>query len=72
MRALRRRPQLGTPGLIGKIGVVRESLAPTGQIAIQGELWRAVAQGGAVEAGTTVRVVDVDGLTLKVVKAGGA
>ena len=72
VRALRRRSQLGTPGLIGQTGIVREPLAPAGQIAIHGELWRAVVEGGAVEVGTTVRVVDVDGLTLKVVKAGGA
>ena len=44
---------------------------PSGQVAIHGELWRAVADGDAVDAGTPVRVVEVDGLTLKVVKAGG-
>jgi membrane-bound serine protease (ClpP class) len=71
VRALRRRPQLGAPGLIGQVGVVREPLAPSGQVAIHGELWRAMAEGDAVDAGTPVRVVDVDGLTLKVVKASG-
>jgi membrane-bound serine protease (ClpP class) len=71
VRALRRRPQLGAPGLIGQVGVVREALAPSGQVAIHGELWRAMAEGDAVDAGTPVRVVDVDGLTLKVVKASG-
>jgi membrane-bound serine protease (ClpP class) len=71
MRALKRRPMLGAPGLIGQTGVAREALAPAGQVAIQGELWRAVAEGEAVEPGMTVRVVGVDGLTLKVVKNGG-
>jgi len=71
VRALWRRPQLGAPGLIGEVGVVREALAPSGQVAIHGELWRAVADGEAVDAGTSVRVIDVDGLTLKVVKAAG-
>ena len=70
VRALRRRPQLGAPGLIGQVGIAREALAPGGHVAIQGELWRAIAEGGAVDAGASVRVVDVDGLTLKVVKAG--
>jgi membrane-bound serine protease (ClpP class) len=69
MRALARRPVLGAPGLIGQTGIVREALAPMGQVAIQGELWRAVAEDGTVEAGAPVRVVDVEGLTLKVVKA---
>ena len=71
VRALWRRPQLGAPGLIGEVGVVREALAPSGQVAIHGELWRAVADVEAVDAGTSVRVIDVDGLTLKVVKAAG-
>jgi membrane-bound serine protease (ClpP class) len=70
MRALARRPMLGGASLIGQTGVAREPLAPTGQIAIQGELWRAVADGEAVDAGTTVLVTGVDGLTLKVVKTG--
>ncbi len=69
MRALARRPVLGAPGLIGQTGIAREALAPMGQVAIQGEIWRAVAEGGTVEAGAPVRVVDVEGLTLKVVKA---
>ena len=71
VRALRRRPQLGAPGLIGQVGIAREALAPGGHVAIQGELWRAVAQGEAVDAGASVQVVDVEGLTLKVVKASG-
>ena len=71
VRALRRRPQLGAPGLIGQVGIAREALAPGGHVAIQGELWRAVAQGESVDAGAPVQVVDVEGLTLKVVKASG-
>jgi len=71
VRALRSRPQLGAPGMIGQIGIAREPLAPGGHVAIQGELWNALAEGEAVDAGAAVRVVDVNGLTLKVVKAGG-
>ena len=70
LRALKRRPLLGGPGLIGEIGVAREPLTPQGQVAIHGELWRAVAEGAPVEEGGRVRVVGVDGLTLKVVKNG--
>jgi membrane-bound serine protease (ClpP class) len=75
VRALARRPMLGASGLIGAVGVARGRLAPEGQIAVQGELWRAVVDGDPVEDGTRVRVVAVHGLTLKVVKAaedGGA
>jgi membrane-bound serine protease (ClpP class) len=70
VRALARRPMLGASGLVGTLGVAREKLAPEGQVALHGEIWRAVAQGEPVDEGTTVRVVDVNGLTLTVVKAG--
>jgi membrane-bound serine protease (ClpP class) len=69
-RALSQRPLLGASGLIGQTGVARGRLAPEGQITVQGEIWRAVTEGEAVEEGMPVRVVDVHGLTLKVVKAG--
>ena len=74
-RALRRPPMMGVHGMIGATGVARGALAPEGQVHIGGELWRAVADGGHVEDGRSVRVVDVEGLTLKVVKlenSGGA
>jgi membrane-bound serine protease (ClpP class) len=70
MRAFARRPLLGVSGLVGETAVARGPLAPEGQVAMQGEIWRAVAEGGPVEDGAVVRVVDVQGLTLKVVKAG--
>ncbi|MGH7278079.1 MAG: NfeD family protein [Candidatus Rokuibacteriota bacterium] len=70
-RALGRRPLTGASGLIGQIGVAREPLEPSGQVMVQGELWRAVAEEGMVPQGTPVRIVDVQGLTLRVVKAGG-
>jgi membrane-bound serine protease (ClpP class) len=74
-RALRRPPMLGLGAMIGATGVARGALAPDGQVHVGGELWRAVAQGSPVEDGRSVRVVDVEGLTLKVVKledGGGA
>lgn len=69
VRAFARRPLLGVSGLIGQVGVARGGLAPAGQVAVQGELWNAVADE-PVEDGARVRVVDVKGLTLKVVKNG--
>jgi membrane-bound serine protease (ClpP class) len=75
VRALRRQPSLGAEGLVGAKGVARERLAPEGLVLVQGELWRAVAQGTPVESGEAVRVVSLNGLTLTVKKAddgGGA
>jgi membrane-bound serine protease (ClpP class) len=70
VRALGRRPMLGAPGLVGQVGVARSRLAPEGQVSVQGEIWRAVTVGEPIDDGASVRVVDVQGLTLKVVKAG--
>lgn len=70
VRALARRPLLGSSGLIGQTGVARGRLAPEGQVTVQGEIWRAVSEEGPVDEGASVRIVDVQGLTLKVVKAG--
>ncbi len=72
VRAFARRPLLGASGLVGETAVARGPLAPEGQVAVHGEIWRAVAEGGSVEDGAVVRVVDVQGLTLRVVKVGGA
>jgi membrane-bound serine protease (ClpP class) len=58
----------GHEELVGDVGEVREPLDPTGQIFIEGALWRArVADGESrVELGNRVRVTSVDGLTLVV------
>ena len=66
VRALYGRQLLGPSGFIGLRGTVRERVAPEGQVLVQGELWRAVAAGEALEVGAEVRVVGVDGLTLRV------
>ena len=75
VRALGRQPMLGASGLLGQVAVTRSRLAPEGQVRVQGEIWRAVADEGPIDEGVPVRIVDVQGLTLRVVKAsnpGGA
>ena len=69
VQALRRRQMLGPSGLVGQFGTVRERLAPEGQILVQGEIWRAITEGAALEPGARVRVLALDGLTLTVGKA---
>ena len=66
VKALRTRTVTGMEGLIGEVGVVRTRLTPRGQVFLRGELWTAEAEG-EVEAGESVRVTGVDGLTLRVV-----
>ena len=71
VRAFRRRPLLGVSGLIGQSGVARGALEPEGQVSVHGEIWRAVADRPLAD-GTRVTVVDVQGLTLKVVGSDAA
>jgi membrane-bound serine protease (ClpP class) len=68
VRALGRPSSTGAEGLVGKYATVRERLAPEGQVLVGGEIWRAVAAGEALEPGAQVRIVAVDGLTLRVAK----
>jgi membrane-bound serine protease (ClpP class) len=71
VRALQQKTTTGREGLIGDAAVVRHRLAPRGQVFVQGELWSAESEV-PVEPGETVRVVAVEGLTLKVVPVKGA
>jgi membrane protein implicated in regulation of membrane protease activity len=58
------------PGsMIGAQGIAKQQLAPSGYVRIHGELWRAerIGKGPPIEAGQTVRVEKMEGLTLFVV-----
>src|SRR5712691_3630098 len=68
IKALYRRPVTGATSMVGQLGVVRAALNPEGQVLVEGELWRAVAQDGPVAVGETVEVAEIEGLTLKVNK----
>ncbi|MBI4758278.1 MAG: nodulation protein NfeD [Chloroflexi bacterium] len=66
LRAQRRRVTTGREGLVGQVGVAKAALAPSGPILIDGELWEATSLSGRIEPGQRVRVIEVDGLRLKV------
>ena len=70
VRAMRRPQVTGAQGMVGRLAVARGELGPEGQVNVDGEIWRAVAEGGAIPAGEKVRVTAVDGLTLRVSRAG--
>ncbi len=68
----RRRARTGAEGLVGRVGVLRSSPAPLGQVFVGGELWRARPFPGeeeALQAGDPVVVERVSGLTLAVRRA---
>jgi membrane-bound serine protease (ClpP class) len=64
-RMRREKVQTGVENLVGATGEVTERLAPTGHIRVLGELWQA-RSSSELPAGSHVRVVAVDGLTLDV------
>ncbi|MFC1869271.1 nodulation protein NfeD [Thermodesulfobacteriota bacterium] len=64
-RAYRTKPKAGMEGMLGEVGVVRESIDPEGLIFVHGELWRAVS-AEKIESGEKVEVENAHGLVLKV------
>jgi membrane-bound serine protease (ClpP class) len=70
----RRQPNCGADGLVGQVGVVRRAVDPLGDVAVDGELWRArLAWATEAESppavGDYVVVDAVQGLTLLVRRA---
>lgn len=63
-RALRKKPVVGLPDMVGARGRVVSELAPEGTVRIKGELWDSKAEGRKIGAGTDVIVVGQDGLKL--------
>jgi membrane protein implicated in regulation of membrane protease activity len=57
----------GSEAMIGERAEVVEPCRPTGTVHLRGELWAARCEGGA-DAGDTVEVESVDGLTLVVAR----
>jgi membrane-bound serine protease (ClpP class) len=64
-RAQVSKPTTGSRGLIGEIAIVKQALAPEGKVFVHGELWNAKAKE-PIDAGTKVRVINVDRLVLEV------
>jgi len=63
-RALKRKPVVGLPGMVGSRGKTVSDLAPEGTVRIKGELWESRAEGRKINAGVRVTVVGQEGLKL--------
>src|SRR5579864_4143947 len=68
IRAQAQKVYTGREALLGAIGVTRSDLGPSGTVFVDGELWSAESENGAIPAGQRVRVVRVRGLHLVVRK----
>jgi membrane protein implicated in regulation of membrane protease activity len=60
--------KMGPETLVGAVAEVVTPCVPLGSVRLQGELWQARCDEGA-EAGDSVRVRELDGLTLVVERA---
>lgn len=65
LKARRNKVVTGEAGMIAEIGEARTAIAPRGKVFVHGEYWDAES-ATPIEAGARVRVVDVEGLVLKV------
>jgi membrane-bound serine protease (ClpP class) len=57
---------MGAHTLIGKVGVVTQTLCPRGVVQLESEEWSAETDGETVEAGQTVQVIEMRGVRLRV------
>lgn len=65
LSAHRLSPATGREGLVGQEGVTETGLAPDGKVFVRGEYWDAWCDE-PIKAGCRVRVLEVDGMRLKV------
>jgi membrane-bound serine protease (ClpP class) len=65
--ARRWKPKTGAEAMIGEEAEVVSACRPVGEVRVQGELWQARCDEGA-DAGDTVRIERLDGLTLVVTR----
>jgi membrane-bound serine protease (ClpP class) len=63
-RSQRMRVATGPEALIGLIGVARTGIGPQGVVRVHNEDWKAITDGGPIDAGQTVRVMRVEGVTV--------
>jgi membrane-bound serine protease (ClpP class) len=68
VRAQRRPIEVGAASLVGRVGEVRQRVAPHGQVQVAGEMWAAEIDPGEtpIEEGSRVEVTSVEGLRLRV------
>ena len=67
-RAVRKKPMVGLPDMVGGRGRVVKPLVPEGVIKIKDELWEARSAGHEIDIGEEVLVVEQSGLKLVVRK----
>ena len=65
-QARRMKVKAGPEQLVGKIGKAISTLAPRGEVSVEGQIWRAETLGFHVKQGEPIEVVGREGLILRV------
>lgn len=68
IRSQRRSGATGREGMVNKVGIARTPLNPKGTVAVEGELWAAIAEDDQIKARDEVIITRVEELKLWVVK----
>ena len=68
IRAQRTKVVSGIESMVGATGMATSDLDPWGTVQVRSELWSAVAEEGSIKKGEQVRVIDTEGVRLKVIK----
>lgn len=70
LAAQRRPATTGVGGMLGQTGQALTAIGPgtVGRVAVHGEIWQATTAGDEIRQGTRVRIAQIDGLTLTVLK----
>ncbi len=66
-KTMRKKPTTGKKGIIGQVGRVKKKIEGEGVVSVSGELWQAESDE-VIEEGEKVKVIGIEGLTLKVRK----
>ena len=69
--AQKRKIESGVEGIIGSTGEARTDISDEGRVYVHGEEWSAYTEGEKIEKGGKIKVIGIDGISLKVKKGGG-
>lgn len=67
LKARQRKVTTGAEGILGEKGIARSVITTSGQVQVHGEIWSAYAEE-EIPAGSAIRILQVEGLKVKVEK----
>lgn len=73
IQAMKQKTETGKEGLFDETGIAKTDISQTpGKVFVHGEWWNAIsASGETIPEGTKIKIVSIDGFTLKVIPYGG-